>query len=231
MIEQNAMIHDTEVDEVEVHHGIILTTKTTIHKTDLFASRDRFSYDKSPTPPHSTPSRCDNYQRDSRSYCSPYRSSKRSPYTGDSRHRNRSRSYSRDNKNFTRYTSSFRPPSRPRDSRFSRSRSHLNTRNKLNTIQPQTKKDPINSEVHMYHPTELENAVTPTNWFYSLYTHTPLNQSKRDYPSRLEVSFLLDSGASISVFNYPTYSTIAKHLNIKQSFTLNATEIYCCKSN
>ena len=32
MIEQNAMIHDTEV---EVHHGIILTTNTIIHKTDI----------------------------------------------------------------------------------------------------------------------------------------------------------------------------------------------------
>ena len=32
MIEQNAMIHDTEV---EVHHGIILTTYTIIHKTDI----------------------------------------------------------------------------------------------------------------------------------------------------------------------------------------------------
>ena len=33
MIEQNAMIHNTEV---EVHHEIILTTITIIHKTDMF---------------------------------------------------------------------------------------------------------------------------------------------------------------------------------------------------
>ena len=32
MIEQIAMIHDTEV---EVHHEIILTTITKIHKTDI----------------------------------------------------------------------------------------------------------------------------------------------------------------------------------------------------
>ena len=38
-----------------------------------------------------------------------------------------------------------------------------------------------------------------------------------DYPSRLEISFLLDSGASISVLNYPFYVTIAKLPNIKQN--------------
>ena len=32
MIEQNAMIHDTEV---EVHHEIFVATKTIIHKTDI----------------------------------------------------------------------------------------------------------------------------------------------------------------------------------------------------
>ena len=37
---------------------------------------------------------------------------------------------------FTKYTSSFRPPSRPRDSRYSRSRSHSNTRNIVITVQP-----------------------------------------------------------------------------------------------
>ena len=82
-----------------------------------------------------TRSRYDNYKRDSRFYRSPYRCSYRSPYRHDSRHRYRSRSYSRDNNNFTRYTSSFRPPSRPGDSISSRSRSHSNTKNKLNTIQ------------------------------------------------------------------------------------------------
>ena len=80
-----------------------------------------------------------------------------------------------------------RPPSRPKDSRFSRSRSNSNTRNKLITIQPQHQSDPINFEVRMYHPTEMANAVTPTIWFYSLYTHTTPNQIQRDYPSRLEI--------------------------------------------
>ena len=61
----------------------------------------------------------------------------------------------------------------------------------------------------MYHPTEMTNAVTPTSWFYSLYTDTPSNQIQRT------ISFLLDSGASTSVLNYSTYITIAKLLTIK----------------
>ena len=76
----------------------------------------------------------------------------------------------------------------------------------------------------MYHPTEMANDVTPTSWFYSLYTHTPSNQIQRDYPSRLEIPFLLDSGASISVLNYPTYVTIAKLLKNKQNNTLNPSK-------
>ena len=69
----------------------------------------------------------------------------------------------------------------------------------------------------MNHPTEMANAVTFTRWFYSSYTHAPLTQSQRDYASRLQFSFLLDNGASISVLNYPTYITIAKLPNIKQT--------------
>ena len=76
----------------------------------------------------------------------------------------------------------------------------------------------------MYHPTELANALTPTSWFYSLYTHTSSNQNHRDYPSRLEISFLLDSGASISVINHPTYITTAKLLNIKQNNLHNSSK-------
>ena len=48
-------------------------------------SRDRFSYDKSTTPPQNSRSRYDTYKRDSRSYRSPYRSSYRSPYRHNSR--------------------------------------------------------------------------------------------------------------------------------------------------
>ena len=82
-------------------------------------------------------------------------------------------------------------------------------------IQPQDPSEPINFEVHMYHPTAMANAVTPTSWFYTLYVHTPSSILQRDNPSRLEVAFLLDSGASISVLNYPTYITPTKLLDIR----------------
>ena len=91
-------------------------------------------------------------------------------------------------------------------------------------LKHRTQNDPINFEVRMYHPTEMANAVTPTKWFYSLYTHTPSNQAQQDYPSRLEISFLLDSGASLSVLNYPTYVTIAKLLNIKHNNSLTPSK-------
>ena len=70
----------------------------------------------------------------------------------------------------------------------------------------------------------MANAVTPTSWFYSPYIHTPSNQIQRDNPSRLEMSFPLDSGALMSVLNYPTYVTIAKLLNIKQTITFNPSK-------
>ena len=63
----------------------------------------------------------------------------------------------------------------------------------------------------------MSNTITPESWFYFLYTYVSPNETQRDYPSRLEISFLLDSGASIIVLNYPTYVTNAKLLNIKQS--------------
>ena len=73
----------------------------------------------------------------------------------------------------------------------------------------------------MYHPTELANALTPTSWFYSFYLHTYTEQSNdNDHPSRLEISFLLDIGASISVPNYPTFlklqSSSISHVITKQ---------------
>ena len=217
--------YDTRPNEYHTRYRSRSTSRHEYQKPNRqrSISRTRYNYDRTTTPPHYTRSRYDNYQRDSRSHRSPYRSSYRSPHKRDSHSRYRSRSYSRDN-NFSRYTSSYRPPSRPRDSRYSRSRSHSQTRNKINTIQQQNSNDPINFEIHMYHPTEMANALTPTSWFYSLDTHTPSNQIHRDYPSRLEISFLLDSGASISVLNHPTYITIAKLLNIKQTSSHNSSK-------
>ena len=71
----------------------------------------------------------------------------------------------------------------------------------------------------MYHPTKMAYALPPTSWFYSLYSHTSERHNKPDYPSRLENSFLLVCGASISVLNYPTYVTIAKLLIITNNNT------------
>ena len=71
----------------------------------------------------------------------------------------------------------------------------------------------------MYHPTAMANAVTHTSWFYTLYVHTPSSITQRYNPSRLEIAFLLDSGASISVLNYPTYITLTKLLDIRPTHT------------
>ena len=68
-------------------------------------------------------------------------------------------------------------------------------------IQPEDQSDPIQFEVHMYHPTAMANAVTPTIWFYTLYVHTPSSITQRDNPSGLEIAFFLDIGAYISVLN------------------------------
>ena len=53
----------------------------------------------------------------------------------------------------------------------------------------------------MYHPTEMANALTPKSWFYSLDLHTPERYKDNDHPSRLEISFLLDS---LLPFQYST---------------------------
>ena len=86
-------------------------------------------------------------------------------------------------------------------------------------IQPQDQTEPIKFEVHMYHPTAMANAVTPTSWFYTLYVHTPSSITQKDNPSRLQIAFLLDSGASISVLNYPTYITPTNLLDIRPNHT------------
>ena len=41
----------------------------------------------------------------------------------------------------------------------------------------------------------------------------------KENPSRLEIAFLLDSGASISVLNYPIYKTLTKLLDIRPNHT------------
>ena len=83
----------------------------------------------------------------------------------------------------------------------------------------QDQSDTIKFEVHMYHPTAMANAVTPTSWFYTLYVHTPSSITQRDNQSRIEIAFLLDSGASISVMNYPTFITLTNFLDIRPNHT------------
>ena len=60
-------------------------------------------------------------------------------------------------------------------------------------------------------------ASTPSSWFLNLYATKPLNDTST--PSKLEILFLLDSGASISVINVATYTILAK------SFLNCSTEI------
>ena len=70
----------------------------------------------------------------------------------------------------------------------------------------------------MYHPnpplsqpsstyTEHANAITPSTWFVNLYIFKPSEDTS--IPSKLELLFLLDSGASICVLNLPTFTILA----------------------
>ena len=58
---------------------------------------------------------------------------------------------------------------------------------------------------------------------FALYIYTLLIDNDNDHPSKLKISFLLDSCASISVLNYPTYLTIAELLNITCNKKTNHT--------
>ena len=49
--------------------------------------------------------------------------------------------------------------------------------------------------------------------FYPLYIHA-LERKDNILPSKLEILFPLDTGASISVLNLPTFHVIAKQLNL-----------------
>ena len=72
----------------------------------------------------------------------------------------------------------------------------------------------------MYHPnisspqssstsTEHANAITPSTWFVNIYIFKPGEDTS--IPSKLELLFLLDSGASICVLNLPTFTILAEH--------------------
>ena len=68
-------------------------------------------------------------------------------------------------------------------------------------------------EIHTCQMTEIANTITPYSWFYKLYIHAS-ETNDNILPSKLEILFLLDTGASISVLNLPTFHVISKQLNI-----------------
>ena len=178
-------------------------------------SRQRY-YNRSPSP-YPPISRYDNhYQRrtPSRSpYRSPYRNNSNYRYKSRSRYRSRSQSQAN---SFKRYNYPYRSPSRPRDYR-SRSRTPTQNRqqNRINQVdaQPTNDKDSTKFEIHTCQITKIANTITPYSWFYQLYVHAS-EEKDNILPSKLEILFLLDTGASISVLNLPTFHVIAKQLNL-----------------
>ena len=75
-------------------------------------------------------------------------------------------------------------------------------------------------EGNMYHPNtsssqcsslsnDQPNAITPSIWFVNLYIFKPIENTSLS--SKLELLFLLDSGASICVSNLPTFTFSADH--------------------
>ena len=121
------MIHDIEV---QVHHVTITTTKTPIHKVDIALPLEIALGMTKVLPLHNTLDQDITIIKEIRNHIALLID----PHTNHLMiHRYRSRSYSRGN-NFTRDTSPFRPPSRPRESTYSSL--HSNTRNKLNNTPP-----------------------------------------------------------------------------------------------
>ena len=59
----------------------------------------------------------------------------------------------------------------------------------------------------------MANTITPHSWFYPLYIHAS-ETNDNILPSKIEILFLLDTGASISVLKLPTFHVISKQLNI-----------------
>ena len=64
---------------------------------------------------------------------------------------------------------------------------------------------------HTHNSTPTLNATDyqPLSWFFTLYIIN--HHLNAPLPSGLEILFLLDSGASISVLNVPTFTALADH--------------------
>ena len=176
-------------------------------------SRQRY-YNRSRSPYRS---RFDNYYQRRTPSRSPYRSPYRntSNYRYNSRSRYRSRSQSQGN-SFKRYNYPYRSPSGPRDFRSrSRTPSRNRQQNRINQVdvKPTKDNDSTKFEIHTCQTTEIANTITPYSWFYPLYIHAS-ETNDNILPSKLEILFLLYTGASISVLNLPTFHVISKQLNI-----------------
>ena len=138
-----------------------------------------------------------------------------SNYRYNSRSRYRSRFQSQGN-SFKRYNYPYRSPSRPRDFRSrSRTPSRNRQQNRIYQVEVKSTKDNDSTkfEIHTCQITEIANTITPYSWFYPLYIHAS-ETNDNILPSKLEILFLLDTGASISVLNLPTFHVISKQLNI-----------------
>ena len=80
-------------------------------------------------------------------------------------------------------------------------------------VKPTKDNDSTKFEIHTCQTTERANTITPYSWFYPLYIHAS-ETNDNILPLNLEILFLLDTGASISVLNLPTFLVISKQLNI-----------------
>ena len=92
---------------------------------------------------------------------------------------------------------------------------HDTDNNRINQVDVKSTKDNDSTkfEIQTCQITELANIITPYSWFYPLYVHAS-ETNDNILPSKLEILFLLDTGASISVLNLPTFHVISKQLNI-----------------
>ena len=172
-------------------------------------SRQRY-YNRSRSPYRS---RFDNYYQRRTPSRSPFRNNSNYRYISRSRYRSRSQLQGI---SFKRYNYPYRSPSRPR---YFRSRSRTPSRNRqqnrLNQVDVKSTKetDSTKFEIHTCQMNEIANTITPYSWFYPLYVHAS-ETNDNILPSKLEILFLLDTGASISVLNLPTFYVISKQLNI-----------------
>ena len=136
------------------------------------------------------------------------------------------------NSPFRRYESPLRPSPKPRSDRYlirsqSNSRYYANSQYKPNINLPQQPPPNIHHspsmepkfKMIMYHQNTSScsqcskiqaKAITPSTWFVNFYLSKPPEDTS--LPSKLELTFLLDIGASICVSNFPTFTILADHL-------------------